>query len=329
VILAAVFFTIAVAVLGFVMYMTRMPGKSLPGPLPAASVEEIALASRLRHHVVRLAAEIGPRDMAEHPAALNQAADYIAANFKEIGFDIEKQEYGVGDRVAANLIVTLHGSRLASEIVVVGAHYDTVPETPGADDNASGIAGLIETARLIAADKPSRTIRFVAFTNEEPPCFQTDAMGSVRYARSLKAAKQNIVAMLSLEMLGYYDARPHRQHYPAPLGMLYPDAGDFMAIVGDIDSRKLVRHCVGVFRARGTIPAEGAALPADLAGVGWSDHWSFWENGYPAVMATDTALFRNPNYHRSSDMPETLDYERFARAVKGIVEVVRNLAASQ
>ena len=305
-----------------------MPGESLHGPLPAASAQELDLTARLRGHVEELATEIGARDLAEHPGALNAAAEYLAARLRDSGYAVAEQRYGVDGRIARNLVATLPGGKLAGETIVVGAHYDSVPGTPGADDDASGAAALLELARLMARDAPDRRVRFVAFANEEPPYYHTGDMGSVRYARSLEAAGEGVVAMLSLEMLGFYDARPGAQHYPAPLASRYPDTGDFVAFVGDLGSRDLVRRCTELFRASRALPAEGAALSGGLPGVGWSDHWSFWKIGAPAVMVTDTAMFRNARYHEADDTPDTLDYDRMSRAVEGLAAVVRALAAA-
>jgi len=318
---------LALASLGLVRCAAHMPGESLSGPLPAATPTEVDLAARLRVHVAELADAIGPRDLRVHPDALGRAADYVAGRFRSIGLAVDEQRYGVGDGTARNVVATLEGSSSARQTIVIGAHYDTVPETPGADDNASGVAALLEVARLMAGDSPARAIRFVAFANEEPPYYHTDDMGSVRYARSLEASREDVVAMVSLEMLGYYDAHAGTQHYPALLASAYSDTGDFVAVVGKVGSGDLVRRCVRILRERGSLPAEGAVLPASLPGVGWSDHWSFWRSGYPAVMITDTGHFRNPSYHEPTDIPESLDYDRLARAVEGIAAVVRGLAA--
>jgi Zn-dependent M28 family amino/carboxypeptidase len=208
---------------------------------------------------------------------------------------------------------------------VIGAHYDTVYDCPGADDNTSGMAALLELARLLKGSHPARTVRFVAFVNEEPPWFQTDNMGSWVYAREAHRKKENIVAAVSLETVGMYSDVEGSQQYPEGFKSLYPSKGNFIAFIGDLGSHALVRDAVRSFRANSQIPSEGSAVPAWIAGVGWSDHWSFWQEGYPGIMVTDTAPFRNPNYHRPTDKPETLDYERMARVVHGLVGVVTDL----
>lgn len=213
----------------------------------------------------------------------------------------------------------------ANEIVVIGAHYDTVYDCPGADDNSSGAAALLELARLLRSAHPARTLRFVAFVNEEPPWFQTDDMGSLVYAQQARKLNENIVAAVSLETIGMYSDAEGSQQYPAGFGLFYPSKGNFITFIGNVSSRRLVREAIGAFRETTKFPSEGAAVPAALPGVSWSDQWSFWNQGYPGIMVTDTAPFRNENYHRPGDKPETLDYERMARVVRGLEKVVIKL----
>jgi Zn-dependent M28 family amino/carboxypeptidase len=226
----------------------------------------------------------------------------------------------------ANLEGVLEGGAKAKEVVVVGAHYDTAAGGPGADDDASGVAAMLAIARALSPSKPARSIRFVAFVNEEPPFFWNDTMGSLVYAKACKARGDAIVAMLSLEALGYYRDEPGSQKYPPIVSAFYPDRGDFVAFVGNTASRGLVHEAIGTFRSAAAFPSQGAALPSFVTGVGWSDQWSFWQVGYPGVMVTDTAPFRNPHYHQRSDTPDTLDYERLARVTEGLVAVVKKLA---
>jgi Zn-dependent M28 family amino/carboxypeptidase len=213
------------------------------------------------------------------------------------------------------------GTSRAAEIVVVGAHYDSVEGTRGANDNGSGVAALLAAARAFAqrSDRPARTLRFVAFANEEPPYFQGSGMGSLVYARACRARGDRVVAMVSLETIGFYTDMPDTQHYPPPLGIAYPSTGNFIGFVGNVASRALVRRAISAFRETTRFPSEGAALPEWMPGVGWSDHWSFWQAGYPAIMVTDTAPFRYPHYHDASDLPDKLSYDRMARVVDGIV----------
>jgi Zn-dependent M28 family amino/carboxypeptidase len=199
--------------------------------------------------------------------------------------------------------VKLPGTDAAGETVVIGAHYDSVAGAPGADDNASGAAGVLELARLLHGSAHRKTIRLVLFVNEEPPFFQTENMGSLVYARQLRTDHVSVSAMISLEMLGFYSDVSGSQKYPVLLGLFYPDRGNFIGFVGNPGSRTLVRQAVRSFRETTQFPSEGIAAPADWPGVGWSDHWSFWQKHYPAIMITDTALFRYPYYHTPLTRP--------------------------
>ena len=321
-IVAAVF---AAASAWMVTTMLSMPGKSHTGPLPPLTEEEEELREHLRLHVEHLARDIGPRNFAMF-LNYSSAADYIAAQFASYGYKVEEQRFTVDGHPCRNIIAAHPGS---DEIIVVGAHYDTVGASPGANDNASGVAALLELARRWRTVRCERTVRFVAFANEEPPHFQTDDMGSRVYARSCRERGDPIVAMLSLETIGYYSDTPGSQHYPLPLGLWYPSTGDFIAFVGNRRSRALVHTVIESFRRHTRFPSEGAALPEPIPGVGWSDHWSFWQEGYPALMVTDTAPFRYPHYHSPEDTPDKLDFDRYARVVAGLARVLEELAAAK
>ena len=293
--------------------MMSMPGKSYAGPLPPLSALDQALAVRLRKHVESLAAK-------ERNTDLDTPARYIAAAFAEYGLEPVTQDFPSGGRTVRNIEVQAK----TDSLVVVGAHYDTVPGSPGADDNASAVAALIELAGMLASEE--LPIRFVAFANEELPYFMGPEMGSWNSARRSRERKESVRAMLSLEMLGYYRDEPRSQHYPPPLGLFYPDRANFIAFVGDLGARGLVRQCVSLFRKHAKFPSQGVAAPSFVPGITWSDHWSFRSEGFPAIMVTDTAFNRYPHYHLPSDTPEKLDYERLARVTLGLVGVIRELA---
>jgi Zn-dependent M28 family amino/carboxypeptidase len=228
-----------------------------------------------------------------------------------------------------NIEVEVQGSARASEIVIVGAHYDSVLGAPGANDNGSGVAAVIELARLFGGSSPSRSLRFVTFVNEEPPFSHSDAMGSRHYSRRARERGESIVAMFSLETIGYYSERPGSQHYPFPLSFFYPSTGNFIAFVSNLSSRGLLHEAIAGFRRHAGFPSEGAAAPAFLPGVDWSDHWSFWKEGFPALMVTDTAPYRYPHYHTMQDTPDKVDYERLARVVTGLHGMLREFAQVQ
>ncbi|MGE0521284.1 MAG: M20/M25/M40 family metallo-hydrolase [Candidatus Binatia bacterium] len=298
-----------------------MPGESYRGTPPPLSAELAAVQDRLRGHVVMLASEIGERNQA-HYVGLERARAYIAQQLEAAGYVVRHQPYVYGGRTFHNAeAVTAEPGGGAS--VVIGAHYDSAEGSPGANDNASGVAALIELARLLR-DKPVKTpIRFVAFANEEAPYFSTgEGMGSAEYVKRFPHAAERIRFMLSLETIGWYSDEPGSQRYPAGVGLFYPDRGNFIGFVANPASRGLLRQLIGEFRRVATIPSEGAALPEFIPGIAWSDHRSFWRAGIPAVMVTDTALFRDPAYHTAADTAERLDYEKMVRVVDGLAHAV-------
>lgn len=322
--LAAILLFVVLVLIAIVFYMVAMPGKSFSGTLPPLTVEETEIKTNITRHVYYLADEIGERNVIAYEP-LQRTAQYIENNLRDSGYEVKLQEYTVQMRKVRNLIAEIPGGGKANEIVVIGAHYDTVYDCPGADDNSSGVAALLELARMLKDSHPTRTVRFVAFVNEEPPWFQTDDMGSLVYAEQAHKLKENIVAALSIETIGMYSDAEGSQQYPAGFKSLYPSKGNFVAFIGNLGSRGLVRDAVRSFRASVKFPSEGSAAPTAVPGVGWSDHWSFWQEGYPAIMITDTAIFRNPNYHQPTDKPDTLNYDRMARVMYGLVRVVADL----
>jgi Zn-dependent M28 family amino/carboxypeptidase len=327
---ACILTAVVLLIVSPILFMTSMPGKSFSGALPSLSSDQKEIAAILKSRVWYLAETIGERNVFAYPA-LQNTAEYVENSFKQLGYQVMSQEFTVQTKTVhakkvRNLIAVVPGSTKASEIVVLGAHYDTADECPGADDNSSGVAALLELARLLKDSHPVRTIKFVAFVNEEPPWFQTENMGSLVYARQARAGKENIVAAISLEAIGAYSDQKGSQNYPAGFGLLYPSKGNFISFIGNISSRGTVRQAVQAFRKNAKFPSEGAAVPASIVGVGWSDHWSFWQAGYPSIMVTDTAPFRNKNYHLPGDQADTLDYDRMARVVDGLKYVVQDFA---
>jgi hypothetical protein len=301
------------------------PGKSFQGPLTELTAQEAALATALRKDVDRLAGEIGERSMAKY-AKLVEAARFIETSFQTDGFQVGQQTYELRGRKCANLEVEIKGTKSPAEIFIVGAHYDAVAGAPGANDNGSGVAALLALGRAFGGRQSTRTLRLVAFANEEPPYFQEPGMGSLHYAKRCKERKENVVGMVSVETIGYYTDAPDSQHYPPPMGMIYPSTGNFIAFVANPQSESLVRTAATSFRKHAKFPSQWGVAPAFIPGVGWSDHWSFWEQGYQGIMITDTALFRYPHYHKLSDTPDKLDYPRMARVVAGIEQMVGDLA---
>jgi len=322
--LSALRITIVVAAISALLWWfgVRMPGKSISKSAPL-SPDEAALREELRADVQKLAGEIGERNMWHYPQ-LNTAADFIEDSFSRAGLRPRRDSYEMQGQACHNIEAEIPGAR--PEVVLIGAHYDSVFGSPGANDNGTGMAATLALARRFAGRKPQHTLRFVAFVNEEPPYFLSDEMGSFIYASRCKARGDRISTMISLETIGYFSDAPHSQTYPSPgLGMFYPKVGNFIGFVSNVHSRALLRRVIGLFRKHAKIPSEGAALPAFIPGVSWSDQWSFWRHGYPGIMVTDTAPFRYPYYHSSSDTPDKLDYDRFTLVVSGMEKVIEDL----
>jgi hypothetical protein len=312
----------------WVWRMTHMPLKSYRGPFQPLSSEESQLASRLSADVKYLSETVGERNLSR-PASLQAVTEYLRETLERAGYASAERRYSVEGHAVSNIEVSLAGSDNPSGPVIVGAHYDSVAGTVGADDNATGVAGVLELARLLQGSKLHRPVRFVLFVNEEPPYFQTDAMGSLVYARQLRRDHVPVAAMISLEMLGFYSDAPGSQKYPPVLSLFYPSRGDFIGFVGNQESCDLVRRSIRTFRESANFPSEGVAAPADWPGVGWSDHWSFWQQQYPAIMITDTAMFRYPYYHTRLDTADRVDFGRMARVLGGVRTVVESLAMEQ
>jgi Zn-dependent M28 family amino/carboxypeptidase len=304
--------------------MIRMPGDPFRGPLPPLTQEQRSLEPKLVQHVQQLAGVIGERNLFRS-AQYAAAAEYIRSILQREGYAVQRQQYAVSGQPSENIEVEIKGTRKPGEIMVVGAHYDSVQGCPGANDNATGVAATLALAEAFAAVRPSRTLRFVLFANEEPPFFQSRHMGSVVYAQRSKQRGEDIRLMLSLETMGYYSDAPGSQRYPFPLSFFYPSTGNFIAFVSRTAHASSVKQVLAAFRRHAQFPSEGGALWESLPGVGWSDHWSFWQEGYPAVMVTDTAPNRYPYYHTAADTPDKVDFSRLARVVAGLQHVIQDL----
>jgi Zn-dependent M28 family amino/carboxypeptidase len=315
----------AAAVAALLWYMVAMPGQTWRGPLPPADDDLQRLSGRLRSHVQAVGAR-------EHNvwalAELEAAAAYIERELAAAGHAARREEFRSYVAPVRNVLTEIRGGSRPDEIVVVGAHYDSVRGAPGANDNGSGVAAVLELAHAFRDWRPARTWRLVLFVNEEPPFYRTDQMGSRVHAARARSRGERIVAMYSLETIGWYSDAPGSQHYPFPFSWFYPDRGDFLAFVGNPPSRGLLHATVATFRKHAQFPSDGIAAPAFIPGVDWSDHGSFWDAGYPALMVTDTAPYRYPHYHTAQDTPDKVDYERLARVVRGLERTFRALDAA-
>lgn len=310
---------------GALLWMTAVPGRSHSGSLPPLTTEETRIAGVLRKHVEAIAS--APHNVA-HPQELESVASYLEDVLASLGYEVGRQVYQAGGIDVRNIEAVIAPASPEAETLVIGAHYDSAFSAPGANDNASGVAAVLELARILSdlQDRGPFRIRLVLFVNEEPPFSHTELMGSLVYARALKRSRETVFGMISLETLGYYRDRESSQHYPFPLGLLYPETGNFVAFVGMLPSRSFVRRTVARFRDLVPFPSVGGTAPAFIPGIDWSDHWSFAQHGIPALMITDTALYRYPYYHTTGDTPDKVDYDKLARVTAGLAAVVRSWA---
>lgn len=277
--------------------------------------------TELAAHVEKLCGTRQPRNYS-NVAALNETAEYIFSTWQKLGLKPRYQPFAVAGTTYKNVLLSL-GPEKASRIII-GAHYDVAEQGPGADDNASGVAGLLELSKLLKPIEASlkHRIDLVAFTLEEPPYFGSGDMGSAVHARSLKEEDVQVDLMMSLEMIGYYSDVAGSQRYPmSALKLLYGDRGNFISVIGDLTSPWLVRKVRRLMAENSEVAVESLNAPTSLEGVSLSDHRSYWQEGFPAVMITDTAFFRNGNYHQKTDLPKTLNYEKMAQVVRGVFAV--------
>lgn len=283
-----------------------------------------ASPERLEEHVRMLSETFVPRDYS-HVENLGRVADYLQEQLSSTCETVHSQPFEAGGRTYRNVCALL--GPLDAPRIVVGAHYDAAGPYPGADDNASGVAGLLELARTL--EPPSEVaVELVGYCLEEPPFFFTKQMGSYVHAASLREEGVDLRVMIALEMIGYFSDEPRSQRFPLPLfRLMYPERGTFIAVVGKLFQRRLVKKIRDGMRSGSDLPVHSLNAPRIVPGVALSDHLSYWRNGFPAVMLTDTAMYRNPNYHRASDTPGTLDYERMAMVVDGVRNAVHALGS--
>jgi hypothetical protein len=311
-------------IIAAVWYALAVPGRSHRGPLPTLTAEQRDLAGRLRAHVVAVASE--PHNI-QHPEALETAAQHIERTLR-LAYSIDRQVFSVQGSEVRNIEATREPRDTpAAGTLIVGAHYDSFEDSPGANDNATGTAAVLELARLLETWQPKQTrLRFVLFVNEEPPYFRTADMGSWRYAERLSERGERVRGMIALETIGAFSDTPGSQRYPPPFGLVFPSTANFVAFVGMPGGRGFLREVIGSFRRLAEFPSIGGVAPDIVPGIGWSDHWAFHQFGFAAIMVTDTAPYRYQHYHLPSDTPDKVDYDKLARITKGLERVVRDIA---
>ena len=305
--------------------MVVMPGQRMATAPVSVDAVLRERSDRLRAHIHYLSVEVGERNLSV-AGSLTRAGEYVERSFRQGNLEPHRETYLVDEHQVFNIIAEIRGSELPEELLVIGAHYDSALGTPGADDNASGVAAMLELCSALARAPLKRTVRCVAFVNEEMPWFNTPLQGAAVHATLARERGDQIVGMFSLETLAYFSEETGSQHYPAPFSWFYPNKGSFIGFVGNMRSMGFVRRSVGLFRETKVFPSEGVAAPGFIEGVGWSDHKAFWDHGWPAVMVTDTAPFRNPHYHQATDVLEHVDSVSLGRVVEGLLHVVITLA---
>ncbi len=280
----------------------------------------------LKKTVLALSDEIGSRGYLQIDA-LKTTVEYISSELSHYGYKVSFQPYVYKGNTYKNISAEIRGKTAPEKILILGAHYDTVTGTPGADDNASGIAGLLELARLIRNRSFDKTVRFVAFALEEPPLFRSKFMGSYVYAQSINEKGEDIEGMICLEMIGYFTDRPESQLFPLSfLRWLYPTTGNFILLVSNLQSKSFLSRVKPAFQKGSDLPVESISTLSIVPGIDFSDHRSFWKFGYNALMVTDTSFYRNAHYHGPGDISETLDYIRMTEVVLGLKSAIETLA---
>jgi hypothetical protein len=328
-IVSAGFLVLSLAVIALgAWYVLAVPGRPHRGPLPAVTAEESDVAARLKAHVETIAS--APHNVHHFPA-LEAAAKYIEHTLGELGYSLDQQSFSVESRAVRNIEAVRQPNHILASIpvMIVGAHYDSFNIAPGANDNGTGTATVLELARLLKNLQAERIrLRFVLFVNEEPPYYRTPDMGSWRYAKLVSERGEPIYGMISLETLGAFSDEPGSQNYPPPFRLVFPSTANFIAFVGLPGGRGFLHEILGSFRRHTAFPTIGGVAPDVVPGVGWSDHWAFHEHGFPAIMITDTALYRYKHYHLPSDTPDKVDYAKLARITKGLERVIREMAGA-
>jgi len=323
--LAALVLAAVAGVVGYSIVFPRVCPRRVGEHAWAGTVD---LAQRLREHVAIIASHPHNLDTYAH---LCEVAAYIEKTLGAIGYEVTRQVYAVAGKDVCNIEVVLEpaDATAATPTYVIGAHYDSPQGSPGANDNGTGVAALLELARaLVEAKPPAARLRLVFFVNVEHPYGKTPDMGSWRYAKTLAERGEHVGGMMALETIGHFSQAPGSQKFPFPFGLVYPSQGNFVAFVALPGGRRFLHRVIGSFRRHSGFPSIGGVAPGFIEGIDLSDHWAFHQFGFPALMLTDTAPFRNPYYHTPDDTPETVDYPSLALVTRGLEGTVRDLAGT-
>ncbi len=307
-------------------YMIKCEGDWEGVPLEDSMKNELGVfENELRADVSFLSETLGPRNPVHH-ASMTAAAEWIEKRWISQGYEVKRQTFLVAGKECSNLEIEIPGRRFPSEIIIVGAQYDTWPESPGANNNGSGMAVLLKLSDMLKEQRPDRTLRIVAFTTQEPPYDNTESMGSLRYARRCKERGEKIRVMLCMDAIGIYKDDPNTQKLPFPFSLFYPNRGNFLAFIADLESRTCVIEATRGFKKGSAFPIEAGSAPRWVKGVSWSDHLSFWKYGYRGIQITDTGAFRSFSHTTSDDTMEKIDFGALARIAVGMYSSVLEFA---
>jgi hypothetical protein len=310
-------------------YMLQCKGNWRGDPLEKKMKTELIEIKKSMESDIEYVQNLGPRNSENDTSykQLRQCEEWIRHKWESQGYTVKKQTFSFKGKEYSNLEIEIKGRTLPSEIIIISAQYDTLPDSPGANNNGSGIAILFQLSRLLKNLTPDRTLRLIEFVNEEDPFFGTEMMGSYQYAKKCRERHEDIRVMLSLDALGIYTDRLGSQKYPFPFSLFYPRRGNFLAFIGDFSSRKYMVETTRGFKKGSSFPIEAGVVPKWVEAAGWSDHLSFWRFGYPGIMVTDTGGFRSASHTTKEDTMDKLNFEAMSRIVVGmygaIVELTR------
>ncbi len=308
-------------------YMIRCEGEWRGRPAETRMTDMGEIEKAIEEDVASMQS-LGPRNSENDISysRLRQCEAWVTKRWMDQGYDVRRQGFTVGGRSYANLEIEFPGRTAPRKIVIVSAQYDTLPGSPGANNNASGMAVLLDLSRMLRNYAPEKTLRLVAFVNEEDPFFGTEMMGSYRYAKRSHELHEDIDAMLSLDSLGIYTERPYSQKLPFPFSLFYPERGNFLAFIGNLGSRSSVVSATRGFKKGSAFPVRAGVVPEWVEGAGWSDHLSFWKFGYPGIQVTDTGAFRSPYHTTKEDTMEKMDFKALARITVGMYHSILELS---
>ncbi len=312
-------------------YMMKCGGNWKGEPLEKQMKAELSEIKKGMASDIEYLQKLGPRN-SENEKTYNQlrhCEEWIRQRWESQGYVVKKHTFSIREKEYSNLEIEIKGRTLPSEIIIISAQYDTLPDSPGANNNGSGIAILFQLSQLLRKHTPDKTLRLLNFVNEEDPLFGTEMMGSFQYAKRSHQLREDIKVMLSMDALGIYKEEPNSQKLPFPFSMFYPDRGNFLAFIGDLSSRKYMIEMTRGFKKGSSFPIEAGVVPKWAKGAAWSDHSSFWKFGYPGIMVTDTGGFRSPSHTTKEDTMEKLNFEAMSRIVIGMYTSALRLTSRQ